>query len=61
MLHSRVGSVTNAPQIAQSTQYRLLDDAALRLARAGSYVAGTRDGVAIIDCFSFQAKFQLNR
>ena len=53
------GRLVEAPQIAQSTQHRLLDDAALRLARAGRYVPGSRDGVAITDCFNFQAKFQL--
>jgi TonB family protein len=55
------GKLAEAPQIAQSTQSRALDEAALRLARAGSYVAGSRDGVAITDCFNFQTKFQLNR
>ena len=53
------GRLVEAPQIAQSTQHRVLDDAALRLARAGRYVAGSRDGVGITDCFNFQAKFQL--
>lgn len=54
------GKLAEAPQIAQSTQSRVLDEAALRLARAGTYVAGSRDGVAITDCFNFQTKFQLN-
>jgi TonB family protein len=55
------GKLSEAPQIAQSTRSSLLDEAALRLARAGSYVAGSRDGAAITDCFNFQATFQLDR
>lgn len=55
------GKLAEAPTIAQSTQSPVLDEAALRLARAGSYVAGSRDGAAITDCFNFQTKFQLNR
>jgi len=53
------GRLAEAPRIAQSTQNRLLDEAALRVARAGRYVAGSRDGVPITDCFSFQTTFQL--
>jgi TonB family protein len=53
------GKLAQAPQIAQSTQSRMLDEAALHLARAGSYVAGSRGGVAVTDCFNFQTKFQI--
>jgi TonB family protein len=53
------GKLAEAPQIKRSTRNRLLDDAALRLARAGSYVAGSHGGMAITDCFNFQTTFQL--
>jgi len=53
------GKLTEAPQIAQSTQNASLDEAALRLARAGRYVAGSRGGVAVTDCFDFQTTFQI--
>jgi TonB family protein len=53
------GKLAEAPQIVQSTQSHLLDDAALRLARAGSYVAGSRGGMAVTDCFKFKTTFQI--
>lgn len=53
------GKLAEEPQITQSTQSPLLDNAALRLARAGRYVAGSRGGLAVTDCFNFQTKFQI--
>jgi len=53
------GKLAQAPQIARSTGSRLLDEAALQLAHAGTYVAGSRDGVPIVDCFNFLTTFQI--
>jgi periplasmic protein TonB len=55
------GRLASAPIIAQSSGSARLDEAALRLARAGSghYRSSTEDGVPVSSCYPFRIRFQL--
>jgi TonB family protein len=55
------GRLTSDPAIVQSTGKPRLDEAALRLARAGSghYRATTEDGKPVSSCYSFGIRFDL--
>src|SRR5215510_5316741 len=53
------GKLTEEPSIAASSGNALLDEGAIKLAKAGRYVAGSVDGVPSTDCLSFRVKFEL--
>jgi len=53
------GRLTEEPTIAQSSGNARLDEGAVKLAKAGRYVAGTVDGQATTDCISFRVKFEM--
>src|SRR6185312_12590433 len=53
------GKLTEEPTIAQSSGNARLDEGAIKLAKAGRYVAGSVDGVPSTDCLSFRVKFEL--
>ena len=55
------GKLAEAPRIEQSSKSARLDEAAIKLARAGRYIAGAVDGVPTTDCFSFRVKFELKK
>lgn len=57
------GRLTSDPITANSSGFARLDQAALRLARAGSghYRATTEDGQPVNSCYSFGIRFQLKR
>lgn len=55
------GTLTTAPTIVNSSGLRLIDEGALRLAKAGSghYRPTTENGQAVSSCYAFRVKFQL--
>jgi TonB family protein len=55
------GRLTSNPTIAQSSGHPRLDEAALRLAKAGSgyYVASTEDGRPVNACYPYGIRFYL--
>jgi TonB family protein len=55
------GRLTSDPTIVQSSGKRRLDEAALKLARAGSghYRATTEDGKPVSSCYAFGIRFDL--
>jgi len=53
------GKLTEEPTIAASSGNARLDEGAIKLAKAGRYVAGSVDGVPSTDCLSFRVKFEL--
>jgi len=53
------GRLTEEPTVAQSSGSARLDEGAVKLAKAGRYVAGSADGQPTTDCFSFRVKFEL--
>jgi protein TonB len=53
------GKLTEEPSIAQSSGSARLDEGAVKLAKAGRYVAGSIDGQPSTDCFNFRVKFEL--
>jgi protein TonB len=53
------GKLTEEPTIAQSSGNARLDEGAIKLAKAGRYVAGSVDGQPTTDCLSFRVKFEL--
>ena len=55
------GRLTEEPTIVNSSGSARLDEGALKLAKAGRYVAATVNGKPTTDCFSFRIKFQLNQ
>jgi protein TonB len=57
------GRLTASPTLAQSSGSARLDEAALRLARAGSghYRATTEDGKPVSACYPFRIRFELAR
>ena len=57
------GRLTSAPTTAKSSGSVRLDEAALKLARAGSghYRASTDDGQPVNSCYPFGVRFQLKR
>lgn len=57
------GRLTSGPTIEKSSGFVRLDEAALRLARAGSghYRANTEDGQPVNSCYPFGVRFQLRK
>lgn len=53
------GKLTEEPTIAASSGNARLDEGAIKLAKAGRYLAGSVDGVPSTDCLSFRVKFEL--
>jgi protein TonB len=53
------GRPSEEPTIAQSSGSTRLDEGAIKLAKAGRYVAGSVDGQPTTDCFNFRVKFEL--
>jgi periplasmic protein TonB len=53
------GKLSEEPTVSQSSGSARLDEGALKLAKAGRYVAGSIDGQATTDCFPFKIKFEL--
>jgi TonB family protein len=55
------GRLMSAPTIVESTESTRLDEAALRLAQAGSghYRASTEDGQPVNSCYPFRIRFDL--
>jgi protein TonB len=54
------GRLIGEPTIAASSGVEALDQGAIKLAKAGRYIAGQTDGQpAAEDCFSFRVKFEL--
>lgn len=55
------GRLTAAPTVVGSSGFRLIDQGALRLARAGSghYRPTTEDGQPVSSCYAFRITFQL--
>ncbi len=53
------GKLSEDPTIAQSSGNARLDEGAVKLAKAGRYVAGSVDGAPTTDCLSFRVKFEL--
>jgi protein TonB len=53
------GKLTEEPSIATSSGSARLDEGAIKLAKAGRYVAGSVDGQATTDCLNFRVKFEL--
>jgi TonB family protein len=57
------GRLTSEPKIIESARSSRLDDAALKLAKAGSghYRASTEDGQPVNSCYAFRVRFTLRR
>src|SRR5450631_3273762 len=53
------GKLSEDPTIAKTSGSARLDEGAIKLAKAGRYVAGTEDGKAVTGCFNMSIKFQL--
>lgn len=53
------GRLTEAPSIAQSSGTAALDEGAVKVAKAGRYIAGSEDGKPVAECLSFKVTFQL--
>lgn len=53
------GKLAEAPTIATSSGNNRLDEAAVKYAKAGRYIAGTVDGQPTTDCLVFRVKFEL--
>jgi len=53
------GKLAEEPTVTQSSGNARLDEGALKLAKAGRYVAGSVDGQPTTDCFPFRVKFEL--
>lgn len=55
------GKLTEDPSVSHSSGVPRLDEAALKLAKAGSghYKAATENGVPVADCFAFRVVFKL--
>lgn len=53
------GKLTEPPSIAQSSGTPALDEGAIKVARAGRYIAGTEDGKPVTECLNFKITFQL--
>jgi periplasmic protein TonB len=55
------GTLVSEPKIAKSTGKARLDEAAIKLAKAGRYKPGTEDGKPMASsCFQFNVKFQIH-
>jgi protein TonB len=55
------GKLAEVPTVTQSSRSARLDDAAVKLAKAGRFKPGSIDGVATTDCSSFRVKFELKK
>jgi TonB family protein len=57
------GRITDPPTTANSSGFARLDEAALKLARAGTghYRASTEDGKPVSSCYAFGVRFQLKK
>jgi TonB family protein len=55
------GKLAEPPTVVASSRSARLDEAAIKLAKAGRYVAGSIDGAPTTDCFSFRVKFELKK
>jgi TonB family protein len=57
------GRLSAAPTLAQSSGIEVLDEGALKLAKAGSahYRTTIEDGRPVSDCYSFRVRFELKR
>jgi protein TonB len=53
------GKLSEDPTIAKSSGSSRLDEGAIKLAKAGRYIAGTEDGKPTTACFNMSIKFQL--
>ncbi len=53
------GRLAEEPTVQTSSGSARLDEGAIKLAKAGRYVAGSVDGQATTDCISFRVKFEL--
>ena len=55
------GRLTQEPKVAQSSGHNRIDEAALKLAKAGSgkYRPATEDGKPVPSCFKYNIRFQL--
>jgi hypothetical protein len=56
------GRLSSDPLTAKSSGFSRLDEAARKLARAGSghYIPSTEDGVATDSCYPLSVRFQLS-
>jgi protein TonB len=55
------GKLSETPSVVTSSNSARLDEAAVKLARAGRFTAGTIDGVATTDCISTRVRFELKK
>ena len=53
------GKLSEEPTIATTSGNARLDEAAIKYAKAGRYVAGSVDGAPTTDCLVFRVKFEL--
>lgn len=53
------GRLEGEPTIQESSGSARLDEGAIKLAKAGRYVAGSSDGQPTSGCFAFRIKFEL--
>lgn len=53
------GKLVGEPSIAGSSGVEALDQGAIKLAKAGRYIAAQMDGQPVEDCISFRVKFEL--
>jgi protein TonB len=53
------GKLLDMPSVAKTSGSARLDEAALKLARSGRYLAGSVDGVPIIDCMQLPIRFKV--
>ena len=55
------GKLSEQPTVGTSSGSARLDEAAVKLARAGRFKAGSIDGVPTTDCFSTRVRFELKK
>jgi TonB family protein len=48
-------------EIAESSKFQLLDDAAVKVAKLGRYKAPTTEGKAVAGCANLPVKFELKK
>jgi protein TonB len=53
------GKLVGEPTIQTSSNVEALDQGAIKLAKAGRYIAGMSDGQPVESCFTFRVKFEL--
>jgi protein TonB len=53
------GKLSEEPSIAKTSGSSRLDEGAIKLAKAGRYIAATEDGKPVTACFNMSIKFQL--